>query len=457
MKIIINTKFALLAVFAGLFLTASAQAATYTVDRTDDATVQTCTAAANDCTLRGAIAAANAAPTDDTINFDATVFNAQQTITLTQGQLTIANFGALTIIGTGANLLTISGGGTSRVFLVNAGATVGITTLTISNGNVGGGEFGAGISNNGTLTIVSVTVSNNVAGIAGGGIANAAGSVLTVNSSTINTNYAGSSGGGIYNANNTLTVTNSTISGNTAQNAGGGGIRIEGNSTVTLNSATFSDNSSADGGGISVRDTSTVTLNNTIIANSPAGGDCSTGGGTVNATYSLIEANLTCVNGTNTNNLTGDPNLGPLQNNGGTTQTQALPPGSIAIDTGNSAQPTDQRGLMRPVDNPNSPNGTGNLSDIGAFEVQRPTAAGVSVSGRVVVGSGAGVSNAVVTLTDSSGITRTARTSSFGYYRFDDVEGGQTYVISIQSKRYSFTPQIVNVIEETTEINFAAQ
>src|SRR5438445_216805 len=41
----------------GIFTTASA--ATFTVDRADDAPVGLCTAAANDCTLRGAITAAN--------------------------------------------------------------------------------------------------------------------------------------------------------------------------------------------------------------------------------------------------------------------------------------------------------------------------------------------------------------------------------------------------------------
>ena len=42
-------------------------------------------------------------------------------------------------------------------------------------------------------------------------------------------------------------------------------------------------------------------------------------------------------------------NLGPLQDNGGSTETHALAPGSAAIDKGNSfGVTTDQRGQPRP-------------------------------------------------------------------------------------------------------------
>jgi hypothetical protein len=83
------------------------------------------------------------------------------------------------------------------------------------------------------------------------------------------------------------------------------------------------------------------------------------------------------------------------------------------------------------------------------------TAAAVSVSGRVLTGDGgAGLTNALVYLTDSEGNTRTAKTSHFGYYRFDDVAAGQSVVIMVFSKRYQFSPQVVNVNEEMSEVNF---
>jgi hypothetical protein len=89
--------------------------------------------------------------------------------------------------------------------------------------------------------------------------------------------------------------------------------------------------------------------------------------------------------------------------------------------------------------------------------VLAPTAAAVSVSGRVLSSEGMGVVNASVTITDSSGITRTARTNPFGYFRFFEVQAGQTYLVSISSKRFSFAPQAVRVLDNMTELNFSAQ
>ncbi len=151
-------------------------------------------------------------------------------------------------------------------------------------------------------------------------------------------------------------MTNVTVSGNQAVGNGGG---IYNRLRLFLESVTVTGNSAASGGGIF--SPFFLSLNNTIIANNTTGGDCVRTGGTINATYSLIEDGLTCVNGTNTNNLTGEPNLGPLQNNGGPTQTHALLTGSIAIDKGNTNLTTDQRGVMRPQ---------GAADDIGSFELE---------------------------------------------------------------------------------------
>ena len=84
------------------------------------------------------------------------------------------------------------------------------------------------------------------------------------------------------------------------------------------------------------------------------------------------------------------------------------------------------------------------------------TAASVSISGRVLTANRRGLSNALVYLTDSEGNTRTARTSSFGYYRFDDIAAGQSVTVTVVSKRYQFAPQVVNVNEEMSGLNFLA-
>lgn len=85
------------------------------------------------------------------------------------------------------------------------------------------------------------------------------------------------------------------------------------------------------------------------------------------------------------------------------------------------------------------------------------TAASVSVSGRVLTNSRRGLSNAVVYLTDSEGDTRTARTNSFGYYRFQDVQAGQSVTVTVASKRYQFAPQVLNINEEMSGVNFLAE
>ncbi len=86
-----------------------------------------------------------------------------------------------------------------------------------------------------------------------------------------------------------------------------------------------------------------------------------------------------------------------------------------------------------------------------------PSAAGVSLGGRILTADGNGVRNAIVSVTLPNGEVRTTRSSSFGYYRFDDLESGQTIVISVNSKRFSFTPQVVTLSDSISELNFTAQ
>lgn len=85
-----------------------------------------------------------------------------------------------------------------------------------------------------------------------------------------------------------------------------------------------------------------------------------------------------------------------------------------------------------------------------------PTAASVTVGGRVLDASRRAISRARVTLTDASGETRTALTNSFGYYRFDDVPAGETCVFSVSRKRYQFAPQILSVNEAVEDFDFVA-
>jgi hypothetical protein len=250
----------------------------------------------------------------------------------------------LSIQGPGADKLTVNLSPViGSVFAVDSGATATISALTITSGF----GFGGGVDNLGTLTLNKDTISGNgsLTGQNGGGIANSG--ALTVTSCTISGNNAnkdqynsGGLGGGIYN-HGTLTLNNSTVANNGAYI--GGAIYNDTAATLAMNSDTVSGNSAlADAGIVGY---GSVSMRNTIDAGNA--GDF--GGSVVTSDHNLMG---------------GNPKLGPLQYNGGPTQTMALLAGSLAIDRGdNSGAPSrDQRGFTRSqVDG---------LIDIGAFEYQ---------------------------------------------------------------------------------------
>jgi hypothetical protein len=87
-----------------------------------------------------------------------------------------------------------------------------------------------------------------------------------------------------------------------------------------------------------------------------------------------------------------------------------------------------------------------------------PTAASVTVSGRVMNAAGRALRGVRVTLSGASGEQRTVLTNSFGYYHFADVAGGNTYVINVFSKNHTFSqPNQVRLIQgDSTDVNFIA-
>lgn len=78
----------------------------------------------------------------------------------------------------------------------------------------------------------------------------------------------------------------------------------------------------------------------------------------------------------------------------------------------------------------------------------------VSVGGKVFTSTGLALRNAKVTLTDASNVQRTAITSSFGVYTFSDVPSGQDYTLTVQSKRYRYTPKILSPAGDLANVDF---
>jgi hypothetical protein len=233
---------------------------------------------------------------------------------------------------------------------------------------------GGGILNQGAAKVLRTTISGNelFAGEnTGGGIFNVG--ELRVRRSTISGNVAGgfgATGGGITNFRNealwpnSLKVTDSTISGNVAGDPGtpevaGGGIWSNG--TAEVAASTIADNRLGDGtlgGGIAAVEPLTVT--SSIVARNSRD----------NCAGSVEDGGFNLENGTScgfTNNaVNAPPQLAPLADNGGPTQTHAIKADSPAIDWVSPSMPfcgpVDQRGVSRPQ---------GPRCDIGAFELRQ--------------------------------------------------------------------------------------
>ncbi len=102
-------------------------------------------------------------------------------------------------------------------------------------------------------------------------------------------------------------------------------------------------------------------------------------------------------------------------------------------------------------------NGVTQFSDWSLGELG-PSAANGSVNGRVRNALGSGISGARISITDSSGNTRYALSNPFGYFRFDDLSVGSTYVLTVSNKshRFSASSTVVTMSDGVLDIEFVA-
>ena len=92
----------------------------------------------------------------------------------------------------------------------------------------------------------------------------------------------------------------------------------------------------------------------------------------------------------------------------------------------------------------------------GQIQIIGPSAASASISGRLLTARGQGISSAQVVLTDTRGRKQTTVSGSFGNYRFSGLAAGETYIITVNSKRYTFTAQAVGVTGDLAAVNLIA-
>ncbi len=249
-------------------------------------------------------------------------------------------------------------------------------------GRGGDAGLGGGVANDaGTVTVVDTTFNGNRTGNGGDGGPSAGDPLLGPGG-------AGGNGGAINLVGGGLLMTNTTLASNNAGAPGAGG------SPVPVPGGPPASGTGGDGGALAVSTARASLQNDTIAGNGagaagPSGAFPGTGGGiivssgtapaTLRDTLLYLNGggdclgtiadgghNLSFGTGCPTSFAAGNPNLGPLQDNGGPTRTISLQPGSAAIDAGAGCPATDQRAVPRPA---------GRACDIGAYEVAAPKAA----------------------------------------------------------------------------------
>jgi Putative Ig domain len=285
----------------------------------------------------------------------------------------------ITIEGNGAVIARQGSAAAFGLMAIKDAGDLTLQNVTLSGGSSSGN--GGGVINRGKLTIEESTISGNTADF-GGGVSSDFGT-LTIENSTISGNVA-NVGGGVDNYAGQLTITNSTISGNSANH--GGGVYNSGRyycsqysfdcyffGTLTLNRSLIAGNQATVAP--EIQNLSNVTANNysNVTANNFNLFGADGNGGVVGFTPGPTD--IVPAHGVQVAQI-----LGPLQNNGGPTQTHALVSSSPAINAGNlggcvdsagALLTTDQRGFPRPF------NGT--ICDIGSYELQAdPLAVGVT-------------------------------------------------------------------------------
>ncbi|MBN2050754.1 MAG: hypothetical protein JW760_09945 [Spirochaetales bacterium] len=283
---------------------------------------------------------------------------------------------------------------TERVLWIAEGVTAVLSDLTLRHGRPSGEcpRSGGGLINYGTLWMERCVISDN-AGQCGGGIENREGFLYAFDCMILRNEAAGGvtedndmsmgSGGGIKNTRGELYLENCTLAHNKARKRGGA-VKNCCQASLTMRNCTVAHNISASGAlhskGALYIDHCTFAFNRApnsyaagiFLASSAVVRNTIVAGNTLGDMLVELEhpdaevrvENLWLgIDPAALATFSGDPRLGPLQDNGGYTWTCLLLPGSPAVDAGSPSDgspPLDQRGFPRPA---------GKAPDLGAVEM----------------------------------------------------------------------------------------
>jgi len=359
-----------IAAIAALFVlsvpgAAFGQGVTITPTRFDDPPPGPAGCVPSNCSLRQAVESVSGST-------PVTILLQAGTYALTRGlPLELQSADVVTINGADARATAINATNLSRIFYLQEGSTATINGVTITGGNASVGQqpalnSGGGIYVQGAATLIlsRSSVVGNVASLEGGGIWT--GGQTEISDSTISDNQAPglrAMGGGIFSDGGNMVLRNVTVSGNTAAGLGGG---IHNLGPLQTQNVTIAGNQAPTGSGYYEADFATSpprTFENTIVIADSAEA-CAGTTALITGDHN-IDDDGTCGFSAFGDKPGVNPLLGPLRNNGGHTDTQALAAGSPAINAGDPANcpATDQRGVTRPQ---------GGTCDIGAFEYVPP-------------------------------------------------------------------------------------
>jgi hypothetical protein len=288
----------------------------FVVDTTvDDVNLNACTAADNDCSLRGAIENADATPQADTIGLET---GATYVLTGTADE-NVGSTGDLDI-ETGISIYgedsTIDADDVDRVFDIDAapGVQIFMRDLTIRGGHITDatedGDGGGIRVTGGNLRLENVSIGSNDTAAGGGGIS--------------------------VHGDSSLYIESSAIGGNVASSLGGGVLKRDGTGTVEILDSTFSGNVGSEGGGIYVGVSDEATISETDFLGNAATIDCGAGCGNGGGGIGQGAGELSIVGGLFNGNTSATSGGG--MNLATATVTNAIVSGNVSASFGGGIQ-----------------------------------------------------------------------------------------------------------------------